>query len=91
MKDLQFEDAQQIFSEHPDTFYAPSKEELETITEGSLVKICVCNERFWTIVKSVDGETIVATVNNQLIESDEHNLFLGDEITFEKKNIYNIY
>ena len=85
------EDAQQIHIESPDTFYAPPHHELDELKEGSIVKICVERERFWTIIKEIDGDKIKAEVNNHLIGSDEHNIYFEDIVSFEKRHIYQIH
>jgi hypothetical protein len=88
---LEFVDAQEMQKKHPDTFEAPTTEKLNTIELGSLVKVCTCDERFWTKVIGIDNDTIVAVVDNDLVCTDRHGLILGDEITFEKKNIFSIW
>ena len=92
MKDLTKElltDAQQMAKDNPDTFEAPATEDLDSIKEGSFVKICAAeSERFWVKVTRVEDNLIEGTVDNQLIYSDEHGLDLGDIIKCEKKHVY---
>jgi len=65
--DITFIDAQAMAIRHPETFEAPSKEELDQIKSGDSVKVCVDRERFWTQVISVDKEIIEARIDNDLI------------------------
>ena len=75
---------------HPETFEAPSQGELDAIKPGANVKVCYDNkERFWTLVKEVNGNQIIATVDNDLVIVEEFNY--PDEITFEKRHVYQIY
>ena len=87
----EFIDAQQMHKEHPKTFYAPSEEELSKIDIGTFVKVCVGMERFWTEVVKIEGSKISALVGNDLAYTDQHGLSLGDYLTFDKKNIYQIF
>jgi hypothetical protein len=89
--ELDILDAQQMHKDHPTTFYIPSQEDLDKIRVGSVVKICVSNERFWTIVANVDGDKITATVDNDLVGTDEHGLKLEDIVEYEKKNVMCIF
>ena len=83
-----FVDAQEMARKHPDTFKAPTKKELKSIKVGDFVKVCANNEeRFWVMVKSVEGNQITGTIDNQLI-CKGHGLKYQDQITFYKKNIY---
>lgn len=85
-----FTDAQEMAIKHPETFEAPSKKELESLKPGSYVKVSVMSERFWCEIISIDGENIVARVDNDLVCTDEHGISCDDIIKFEKRNIYNI-
>ena len=81
-------DAQQMAKDHPDTFQAPSKDELDSLKIGSIVKVCAGGERFWTIIDSISGDDIVATVDNVLVFQKDFNV--GDAIQFQKKHIFDI-
>ena len=48
------------------------------------------NERFWVHVTERDGETITATVNNDLVSPD-HGLKYGDRVRFQIRHIYSIF
>lgn len=78
---------------HPDTFHAPSLEDLSKITVDSLVKIATLfgAERFWVKVTEVDGDSITGTVENDLLFTDRHGYKDGDTLSFCKHNVYNIY
>jgi len=84
-----FVDAQEMVQLHPETFEAPTADELDQITEGTIVKICNGEERFWAGVTKVDGEKISASVDNDLLGDYGYNY--GDIIEFEKRHIYSIF
>jgi len=92
MKDvIKFVDAQEMGRLNPDTFEVPTTKELDTITEGAIVKISANSERFWVEVTSVDGDTITGTVDNDLVLQPEDGINYGDIITFNKNNVYSIF
>lgn len=84
-------DAQEMARKYPKTFKAPTQEELGALEVGHLVKVCdeEAGERFWAIIKHIDGDVITAEVNNYLICVDDYGV--GDEIIFEKRHIYTIW
>jgi len=84
-------DAQQMAKDNPKTFEAPKEVDLNFLADGAYVKICVDRERFWTIIKEIENDVIVAEINNHLVFSDEHGLYDGDIVMFEKRHIYSIY
>ena len=90
-KKIAFINAQKMAEENPDTFFAPSFDELNEIKEGSFVKIAVDGERFWVEVISVNENKIIGKVGNCLIMTKEHGLKLDKKIRFEKKHIYSIF
>lgn len=97
-------DAQAMRVEHLGTFEAPTREELDSLRPGVYVKICaetpahfnpVINnwmegERFWVEVTEVNGETVRGVVSNDLIASQYHDLFDGDNVEFHKHCIYTV-
>ena len=89
MKD--FINAQEMAKEHPDTFEAPTIEELEGLKKDASVKVAIGGERFWAKIVSIDNGEIKATVDNDLLCTDEHGFKLGDTISFRKEHIYDIY
>lgn len=86
-----FVNAQDMAKKYPATFHAPDASTLARIIPGSFVKVCACDERFWALVRVIDGDTITAEVNNDLVRTNEHGLKCGDVITFQFCHVYNIY
>jgi hypothetical protein len=85
-----FTDAQQMAIDHPDTFDAPSYEDLIEIRIGDNMKVCTGNERFWVMVTKVVHGEITGTVNNVLGGTVDHGLVHMDEVTFTHNNVYAI-
>lgn len=83
---ITFVDAQAMRIEHPETFEAPSKEDLENIAAGDLVKVCVNDERFWTHVTDLKGEMVTGRVDNDLLQQG---IKYNDIIEFPKNYISN--
>lgn len=90
IKNAEFVDAQEMHRTYPDTFYAPSAEELAAIKVGDSVKVCAWDERFWVEVTGVFTHTIRGRVDNDLICTESHGLMFGDLISFHRNNVYNI-
>ena len=86
-----FVDAQKMHVKYPKTFDVPSKKELSKLKPGSIVKVATPHERFWTVIKKINGNTIIAKVDNALVFSHTHGLNLGDLISFTSENIYSVY
>ncbi|NLR94902.1 hypothetical protein [Flammeovirga agarivorans] len=82
------ENAQDLRIKHPDTFSAPNKEELDNLKVHDIVKICYEAERFWTRVLKVEGDKVIASVDNDLLNPS---LSYKDIVIFNKNNIYAIY
>lgn len=91
MKQREYVNAQEMANKYPETFYAPTKENLDAIKTGDIVKVCTGEERFWAIVTEVNGEEIKATVDNNLVMEENEDLTLSTVISFKKENIYDIY
>jgi hypothetical protein len=87
---LPFIDAQEMRINNIETFEAPNKEELDALKVGVHVKVCTGDERFWVKVTGIESDTVKGTVDNNLINIDEHGLDFGDTIVFNKTNIYDI-
>lgn len=83
-------DFQQLHKELPETFPLPSREAMDSITKGDLVKICVDNERFWVRVETIQDEKITGHIYSDLHHTAQHGLKATDPIEIEKKNIYRI-
>ena len=86
-----FTDAQEMAKNNPETFEAPSTDELEAVTAGQSVKVCASPERFWVTVTKVDGESVSGVVDNNLVCTGDHGLSLGDAVTFKKRHIYEVF
>lgn len=84
-------DAQQMATEYPDTFEAPTETMLAQIKVGDAVKICANNkERFWVEVTAIDGKTLTGRIDNDLVFTDTHGLKYNDTVTFERRHIYQL-
>lgn len=90
LKERQFVDAQEMAANNPATFEAPTQAELDGIKPHQHVKVCTGGERFWVLVTSVDGDNITGTVANDLVCPENDDLEFEDEISFTKRNVYNI-
>lgn len=88
-EEINFIDAQEMALLHPDTFEAPSADDLAKITVGDYVKICPGEERFWCRVEEIDHGSgrIMAAVANTLIF---YPWAVGEELDFETRHIYQI-
>lgn len=92
MSHCQFVNAQEMHRAHPDTFWAPSADDLSQIKVGDIVKVCANQcERFWTIVTGIDGDMITAIVNNDLIYTNKHGLRCDDKIQFHRDCVYQVF
>lgn len=83
-----FVDAQEMAKKHPDTFGCPSQNELSAIKVGYNVKVSYNNERFWVLVKKINGDEVVGQVDNDLVL--EQPFSCGNLIRFEKRHVYDI-
>lgn len=84
-----FIDAQQMAKDHPDTFEAPTQQELKTLKVGQYAKVCLNDERFWVeVVKIGPANRVSGRIDNDLICDQPFKC--DDVITFRKCHIYNI-
>ena len=90
MKTPKFESAASLAALYPDSFQLPQNEQLEDVCEGMFVKLCAGGERFWVIVLSKNRNQFTGRIDNELVNSDIHDLFLNDVVEFEMHHIYNI-
>lgn len=100
-KQAQLMDGVEINRENPTTFQIPSAEEKAQLKVDQYIKVGAYTgaedsmpkaERFWCQVSQInDDGTIIGTINNDLVLSQFHNLFDGDRILIEPKNILSIY
>lgn len=79
-------DAHAMARKHPSTFSIPPTSDLDTIMDGSLVKICRNNERFWVLVHAREKDRITGEVNNRLVHNPD--LPTGTMVTFKWKNVF---
>jgi hypothetical protein len=83
-----FVDAVQMNKKYPNTFQLPLRKDILKLEAGNYVKICHNEERFWVIVKEIDGDKIKGIVNNDLV--CEQPFKCDDTIEFEKRHIYQV-
>lgn len=90
-----FTNAQAMHKKHPDTFEAPTKEELDALKVGNIVKVSHHNERFWVTITAIDKDII--TIDKDIITGKVDNVLIrpqpfkyGDIIKFKKHHIYSI-
>ncbi len=83
-----FVDAQAMHKQYPSTFQAPSMEELRKIRPGHMVKVSSSGERFWVRVLDRKLFMIIGRVDNELINTDQHGLRLGNIIAFHQNCVY---
>ena len=82
--------AQEMAKKYPETFEAPSKEELNKVKVGDSVKICIDNkERLWVSVTEITENLLKGTIDNCPVVLE--NIDYGDTISFKKENIYGIF
>lgn len=98
---LQYENAQEMAKLYPDTFEAPSKEDLDKLQIEDFVKVCIKipqkaqesniifpeSERFWVEITKIEDDYIEGKVSNDLVCLD---LKYQELINFKKENIYSI-
>jgi len=89
---LDFVNAQEMMEQNPNTFEAPTLDELNNIQLNDFVKVSIGGERFWVCVgKLITDEIIEGVVNNDLLCTDVHGIECDDKIIFNKSNIFSIY
>lgn len=82
-------DAQEMAKKHPDTFDAPTKQELSVLKKGSIVKVCFDDqERMWASLERKEKKGWVAKLDNDPMTVPYQ---LGDLFYLEPKHIYAIY
>jgi len=89
-KEIRFENAQELAKRYPETFGAPSAEDLKSIKVGDFVKVCAGDERFWVEVEKMSKGTIYGRVDNNLIRVDVHGLAYNSRVRLKPENIYSI-
>ncbi|QOR74594.1 hypothetical protein IMZ16_03940 [Cruoricaptor ignavus] len=82
--------AQEMKKQHPETFCAPSDDDLRNIEPGDFVKVSVMGERFWVEVETISPEAVTGRIDNDLVCTADHGLILNDRLHINKECIYNI-
>lgn len=74
--------------EHVITGYEVTEEKLNKLSKLDRVKICNGPEFFWTEIDTINNDTIIGFVSNDLYKSEYKK---GDKVEFNKSNIYEIH
>lgn len=84
--------ASNVQEEHKEFgFSAPTETELSKLDNGSIVKIKVSGENFWTVISQITKEgEITATIVNELLRPEKHGLKYQDQVVFHLNNIWEI-
>lgn len=83
-------DAQNMAKQHQVTFAVPEWAALHSLKTGDFVKICCMGERFWVEITRITPHWHEGTVDNKLVNTEDHQLIEGDLVAFEAKNVYAI-
>jgi hypothetical protein len=86
--------------EHPQTFQIPGKIEKKNLVVGDFVKVGIelpketkttpRGERFWVQLTSVNGDSLMGQIDNELLIKDAIGYNYGDEISFTKAEVLDI-
>lgn len=71
-------------------FEAPNLTELAAVARNCFVKICDGKERFWVLVEFCNDDTLVGTVDNELLGNQSY-ATRGSYVSFERRHIYEVY
>ena len=74
--------------EHVITGYEVTEEKLEKLSKLDRVKICNGPEFFWTEIDTINNDTIIGIVSNDLYKSEYKK---GDKVEFHKSNVYEVH
>lgn len=81
--------AQEMAKKYPETFEAPTQEDLNLVNVGDFVKLCFNDrERMWVQVTYRNGDKLKGTLANDPILIKD--LKYGDLIDFKLENIYTL-
>ncbi len=83
---MNLNDAQKMGKEFP-KFEAPTREVLGSIKVGDCVQVSNNYDRFWVKLTTVEGETLIGTIDNKLVGPLGK---YGDVLMFEKRHVYNL-
>jgi hypothetical protein len=81
-------DAQEMAKKYPITFEAPTQAVLNRIKKGKHVKVAYNQERFWILVTKVVGDTVIGTVDNDLVLRQD--IKYGDLVSVQKNQVYDV-
>lgn len=83
-----FLNAQEMHRTYPETFDAPSNDELASLKTGLYAKICENGERFWVEITEIEKDELKGRVDNELFL--EHDFEYNDIISFSRMNVMDI-
>ena len=88
-------DSERKAKTQPDHWEHPPREVLDKIAPGYMVNVGVTHpesagERFWGVVRAVDGTGITIEIDQKLVCSKEHGLNYKDDILVEPRHIFGI-
>jgi hypothetical protein len=82
------------------TFEVPSEERISMLRPGNTIKIGIKQtwdpnefsaERCWSIIESIEGNTYLCSINNDLVMTHLHGIKYEDVVKVQKHNILAIY
>jgi hypothetical protein len=82
------------------TFKVPSPGRISMIQPGTTIKIGIKQnkkskefgaERCWAIVKEIDGDSYICSIDNDLVMTNLHGIKYQDLVKVQKHNILDIY
>jgi hypothetical protein len=89
-----FEDAQHLHRLFPETFEAPTAQDIAYLRPNQEVKVCYNGERFWVVVTriDIDREDIWRSLVCGEVDNVLHcpKLFRGDRVAFQARHIFSI-
>jgi hypothetical protein len=79
----------------PDAWDHPPQEVLDRIQPGYLVNVGVTHvklagERFWGIVREINGSAITIQIDQKLVCCKEHGLNYMDDVSIEMRHVFGI-
>jgi hypothetical protein len=81
-------DATQMARHHPETFTAPSTEELAKLRVGDSVKVCRHNERFWITLTKVEDLNLEGAIDSVMINDANSDLPLGRLVVVNRCHVF---
>jgi hypothetical protein len=88
-------DSERKSKTHPDAWDHPAKDVLDQIQPGYLVNVGVTHaklagERFWGIVREINGSSITIQIDQKLVCCKEHGLNYKDDVSIEMRHVFGI-